>query len=919
MSVFTALYNLLVGPLELFFEVIFSFANRMFQNPGISIVFLSLVMNFLLLPLYKQADAIQDQERETENKLKHWVTHIKKTFKGDERFMMLQTYYRQNHYKQTDVLKGSISLLLEIPFFIAAYNFLSHLQLLNGCSFGPIQNLGTPDGMLVIAGVSINVLPILMTVVNLISSVIYTKGLPLRSKIQLYGMAALFLILLYQSPAGLVLYWTLNNVFSLVKNLFVKMKIPKVALYGASSALGAVLFVVVLFVRPASSLRKQVLLLGVLLLLQLPLILYFIGKKVQIKKPQTISKKEKTIFYLGTVLMALLVGVLIPSAVIHASPEEFINTVTYSSPLLYVLNTALLAIGTFVIWFSIFYMLARPLGKRLMGFAVWALSGTSIINYMFFGKNYGTLSANLQFVTAPEFPIKQQAINLLVMIVVIAVLYLIWKKKQDLIKIVYFAACIAVVGMSIFNISQIYTVTSEKIEQLKAMEAQDVQIPLSKNGKNVIVIMLDRAISSYVPYIFNEKPELQRQFSGFTYYPNTISYGAFTNVGSPALFGGYEYTPTEMNKRDQESLESKHNEALKVMPVLFQTHGYQTTVCDPTYAGYRWIPDLSIYDDYPEINKYITTGKHSEMPEQTVDVTDQTRQHNFFCYSIFKIAPTLFQSSIYNLGAYNAAEVKTADNPEQICHSLSKAEGLKKSFMDSYSVLKKLPEFSEITDSSQNTFIMLSNDATHEPMLLQEPAYEPAEKVDNTEYDANNTDRFVLNGKELYMENGQQVMHYQANTACLLQLGRWFDYLRENDVYDNTRIIIVSDHGRDLAQLDNMKFGNESFEDVMFFNPVLLVKDFGSSEWKTDDRFMTNADVPTLATNGLIENPINPFTQKAINSNAKNAEKQRILFSMDYNVGKDSGNTFSSGTWITVHDNIFNMSNWKTEKGAPVS
>ena len=114
MSVFTALYNLLVGPLELFFEVIFSFANRMFQNPGISIVFLSLVMNFLLLPLYKQADAIQDQERETENKLKHWVTHIKKTFKGDERFMMLQTYYRQNHYKQTDVLKCSISLLLEI-------------------------------------------------------------------------------------------------------------------------------------------------------------------------------------------------------------------------------------------------------------------------------------------------------------------------------------------------------------------------------------------------------------------------------------------------------------------------------------------------------------------------------------------------------------------------------------------------------------------------------------------------------------------------------------------------------------------------------------------------------------------------------------------------------------------------------------
>lgn len=915
MSVFTALYNLLVGPLELFFEVIFSFANRMFQNPGISIVFLSLVMNFLLLPLYKQADAIQDQERETENKLKHWVTHIKKTFKGDERFMMLQTYYRQNHYKQTDVLKGSISLLLEIPFFIAAYNFLSDLQLLNGCSFGPIQNLGTPDGMLVIAGVSINVLPILMTVVNLISSVIYTKGLPLRSKIQLYGMAALFLILLYQSPAGLVLYWTLNNVFSLVKNLFVKMKIPKVALYGSSSVLGAVLFFAVLFVRPASSLRKQVLLLGVLLLLQLPLILYFIGKKVQIKKPQTISKKEKTIFYLGTVLMALLVGVLIPSAVIHASPEEFINTVTYSSPLLYVLNTALLAVGTFVIWFSIFYKLARPLGKRWMGFAIWALSGTAIINYMFFGKNYGTLSANLQFTTAPVFSVKQQMINLLVMLIAIAVLYLIWKKKQDLIKIVYFAVCIAVVGMSVFNIIQIHTVTSEKIEQLKATDANAVQIPLNKNGKNVIVIMLDRAISGYVPYIFNEKPELQQQFSGFTYYPNTISYGPVTNIAAPSLYGGYEYTPTEMNKRDQESLESKHNEALKVMPVLFRNHGFETTVCDPSYAGYSWIPDLSIYDEYPEINKYITIGRHPDDPQQAAATTDESRYHNFFCYSIFKIVPMAVQPSIYNGGTYNASNTPT----EQIFRNASKADGLKSGFMDSYSVLKKLSDFSNITDSTQNTFIMLSNDTAHEPMLLQEPEYEPALHVDNTAYDAEHTDRFVLNGKRLHMDNQEQIVHYHANMASLIQLGKWFDYMRENDVYDNTRIIIVSDHGRGLNQFDNMQFGPNACENVMFFNSLLLVKDFNSTEFKTDNQFMTVADVPTIATNGLVENPKNPFTEKPLNNEAKYNQPHRIFFSDVYDVNINNGNTFLPGTWITVHDNIFDMNNWKTEKEAPAS
>ena len=90
----------------------------------------------------------------------------------------------------------------------------------------------------------------------------------------------------------------------------------------------------------------------------------------------------------------------------------------------------------------------------------------------------------------------------------------------------------------------------------------------------------------------------EEQFSGFTYYPNVISFGPYTNFRTPALFGGYEYTPVEINKRNEESLVTKQNEALKVMPVLFEQNNYDVMVCDPPYAGYQWIPDLSIYDDF---------------------------------------------------------------------------------------------------------------------------------------------------------------------------------------------------------------------------------------------------------------------------------------------------------------------------------
>lgn len=128
MSFLAILNTLILQPLQLFFEVIFTIANRLIGDPGLSIIALSLAMNFLVLPLYKRADAMQEEERETELRLHKGVTHIKKTFKGDERMMMLQTFYRQNNYKPTYVLKGATSLFLEIPFFIAAYKFLSGLQ-----------------------------------------------------------------------------------------------------------------------------------------------------------------------------------------------------------------------------------------------------------------------------------------------------------------------------------------------------------------------------------------------------------------------------------------------------------------------------------------------------------------------------------------------------------------------------------------------------------------------------------------------------------------------------------------------------------------------------------------------------------------------------------------------------------------------
>jgi hypothetical protein len=133
--------------------------------------------------------------------------------------------------------------------------------------------------LLVIGGLSINVLPILMTLINVISCVIYLKGFPLKSKIQLYGMALFFLVFLYTSPSGLVFYWTLNNLFSLGKNAL--SRLPH---------------------KPVPKIRMP--------------------RAITGKLPRINSTQSKWIFRICCVFLALLTGLLIPSEVIKSSPDE---------------------------------------------------------------------------------------------------------------------------------------------------------------------------------------------------------------------------------------------------------------------------------------------------------------------------------------------------------------------------------------------------------------------------------------------------------------------------------------------------------------------------------------------------------------------------------------------------------------------
>ena len=512
-----------------------------------------------------------------------------------------------------------------------------------------------------------------------ISGTVYSKGLSVKLKAQLYGVALVFLVLLYTSPAGLVFYWLLNNLFSLLKNIVFK-------LYEAGKG-------------PRIALPK-------------------------IAFPGVSTKSANAIFWGTALFMAAFTGAYIPSNVIVASAEEFMDLLNLQNPAVYLGHAFCLAFGAFVVWVGVYYLLTEKNGRLMFSAAMWMLAGVAVVDYMSFGRNLGLINDVLQYENTPIFSLKTKLVNLLLVFAVAAVMFLLFRKLQKPVRMATMGLLLAVTVITGINVGQITQTYRTKVDA-QAEESLYAEIPLSRTGKNVMLIMLDRALSLQVPYIFQEKPELYEAFDGFTYYSNTLSFGPCTSVGISGLYGGYEYTPEAMEQRDDQYMWQKHNEALKVLPDLFYNQGYNVTICDPTYAGYSWIPDLTIYKDYPKMHTYYMDEVFYYDHSTTKVRKEEIRNRNFFYFGLTKIAPVFMQSPLYNEGLYNEIYDTEKDSATQRVTGPSTAEGLDEGFMKGYTVMEKLPEISKIEDDEQGTFLLLSSNLTHEAALLQKPDYVP--------------------------------------------------------------------------------------------------------------------------------------------------------------------------------------------------
>lgn len=212
--------NIINAPFVKFIQFLFLWILSFVKSEGLGLIFLSIIVNLILFPLYHFAEKIEKTEKEVQAKMKPKLEEFKSVYKGYELHLYTNNVYRLNNYHPAYSLRGLVSLLIQVPFFIGAYSYLSSYPGFQNISFLFLSDLSLPDGLLTVGSLTINLLPFVMTSINIITGYIYTKGADLGEKVTVVVIALFFLVILYDSPSSLLLYWTCNNIFSFFKTLF---------------------------------------------------------------------------------------------------------------------------------------------------------------------------------------------------------------------------------------------------------------------------------------------------------------------------------------------------------------------------------------------------------------------------------------------------------------------------------------------------------------------------------------------------------------------------------------------------------------------------------------------------------------------------------------------------------------------------
>ncbi len=217
----------ILGPLEFIMKWFLMIFYKVIPNYGVAIILLTLLVKIVLFPLTKKGSEATLRMQALSPKIKE----IQDKYKDNPNKMNVEMaeLYKKEGYNP---LSGCLPMLLQIPIFFAMYNLFNNHFDLRGAMFIPgwIPDLSIPESVWSFAPFQIPLLGWsdlrLLPFLYLGSQLLYGKVTQTpdqqgnaQMKMMLYLMPIMFFFMLYDVPAGLLLYWIMSNLLTMVQQM----------------------------------------------------------------------------------------------------------------------------------------------------------------------------------------------------------------------------------------------------------------------------------------------------------------------------------------------------------------------------------------------------------------------------------------------------------------------------------------------------------------------------------------------------------------------------------------------------------------------------------------------------------------------------------------------------------------------------
>ena len=181
---------------------------------GWSIVIMTICIKTLFWPL--SAKASRSQKRMA--KIQGPMAELKEKYKDNPQKLQQETLKVFKEH-QVNPVAGCLPMLVQMPIFLGLFYMLRSASELRHESFLWVSDLSMPDTLMYIAGFPINILPLIMGLTMFFQMrmmPVSPTADPAQQKIFKF-LPFIFLVFLYNFSSGLVLYWTVQNLLTILQ------------------------------------------------------------------------------------------------------------------------------------------------------------------------------------------------------------------------------------------------------------------------------------------------------------------------------------------------------------------------------------------------------------------------------------------------------------------------------------------------------------------------------------------------------------------------------------------------------------------------------------------------------------------------------------------------------------------------------